>query len=184
MEALLEFLPLIIFFVVYKFVDIYWATAALIVCSALQVLYFVVRKQPVPKKHLVLFGLMAGFGGLTIFLQNDLFLKWKVTIVYLLFAAALLIYDKVLNQNLLKKILEEAFDAPQQVWRKLNYAWVGYFLFFAGSNIYVAYNFDQETWVQYKVFGLTILMFVGLIFTIVNLYKYIRPEEESSENKE
>lgn len=183
MHALLEYIPLIIFFVVYKFVDIYWATGALIATSALQILFFIVRKQPVPKRNWVFFALIAVFGSLTIFFHDDTFLKWKVTIINGIFAAALLISDFVFKKNLIKEFLQEALTLPEPIWRKLNLAWVAFFLICGGLNIYIAFNFDQETWVNFKVFGLTALTFVFAIGSIFSLYKYLpQDDEEQSEN--
>jgi len=96
MHAFLEYIPLVIFFVIYSLIDIYWATASLIVTSALQIVYFVVKRQPVPTKNWIFFAIIAVFGGLTIFLHDDAFIKWKVTIINLLFAATLIISNQFL----------------------------------------------------------------------------------------
>lgn len=181
MHALLEYIPLIIFFVVYKFVDIYWATGALIATSALQILYFIVRKQPVPKRNWVFFALIAVFGSLTIFFHDDLFLKWKVTIINGIFAITLLVSDYVFKKNLIKEFLKEALTLPETIWRKLNLAWVAFFSLCGGLNIYIAFNYDQETWVNFKVFGLTALTFIFAIGSIFSLYKYLPKDEEEEQ---
>lgn len=183
MHAFLEYIPLILFFVVYKFADIYWATGSLIIASILQILYYFIKKEKVPTKTWVLFGLITVFGGLTIFLQDDLFLKWKVSIINWLFAVALIISRYVFNKNIIKNMLDESMELPEKVWSNLNLSWAGFFTFCGAINIYIAFNFEQETWVNFKVFGLMGLTFVFAITSIMSLYKYL-PQEEDSESKE
>ena len=178
MHALLEYIPIIIFFIFYKFADIYWATGSLIVTSALQILYFLAKKQPIPKRNLVFFGLMLVFGTLTIAFQDDAFLKWKVTIINALFALTLIVSNNFFNKNLIKEMLGEALELPENVWCKLNNAWALFFAFCGGLNIYIAYNFDLETWVNFKVFGLMAMTFIFAIVSIMALSKYLPKDEE------
>jgi intracellular septation protein len=183
MHAFLEYIPLVIFFVFYKFADIYWATASLIVASALQMGYFLIKKQPIPKRNLVFFGLIAIFGGLTIYMQDETFLKWKVTIIQGFFATALIVSQTVFNKNIIKEFLGEALTLPEDIWNKLNMAWAMFFAICGLLNWYIAFNFSLETWVNFKVFGLTILTFVFAIGSVMSLYKYMpnEPEEEKQE---
>ncbi|WP_281557222.1 septation protein A [Thalassomonas sp. RHCl1] len=176
MHAIFEYLPLVIFFIFYKVFDIYWATASLIATSALQILYYFVKRQPVPTRNWVFFGLIAVFGGLTIFLHDDAFLKWKVTLINGFFALALLVSQYVFKKNLIKQFLSEALTLPEGVWNKLNLAWAMFFALCGILNIYVAFNFEQETWVNFKVFGLTGLTFVFAIGSIISLHKHL-PED-------
>ncbi|WP_448568507.1 septation protein A [Thalassotalea ganghwensis] len=181
MHAFLEYIPIIIFFVFYKFADIYWATGALIVTSALQILYFLIKKKPIPKRNLVFFVLMLVFGTLTIAFQDDAFLKWKVTIINALFAITLIISNSFFKKNLIKEMLSEALVLPEKIWQKLNNAWALFFAFCGGLNIYIAYNFDLETWVNFKVFGLMAMTFIFAIISIMALSKYL-PKDEDDEN--
>lgn len=178
MQAVFEYIPLIIFFVVYKFVDIYWATGALIIGAALHILYFIARKEKVPTKNWIFFGIIAVFGGLTIFLHDDTFIKWKVTIINLFFASALLVSNHIFKKNLLKQFLGEALTLPEKIWTKLNLSWALFFTFVGILNLYVAFNYEQETWVNFKVFGLTGLTFVFAISSIMALYKHLPQDEE------
>lgn len=180
MHAVFEYIPLIIFFIVNKFADIYWATGSLIVTSALQMLYYVVKKEKIPTRHLVVFGLVTIFGGLTIFFHNDAFIKWKVTIINGFFALALLVSYYVFKKNLIQQFLGEALTLPKPVWAKLNLAWAFFFAFCGALNLYVAFNFELETWVNFKVFGLTGLTFVFAISSVLFLYKYMPQEDEKS----
>jgi len=181
MHAVFEFIPLIIFFIFYKFVDIYWATGSLIVTSAIQILYFVIRKEKVPTKYWVFFGIIALFGSLTILLHDDAFIKWKVTVINVFFAFGLLVSQYAFKKNLIKQFLGEALTLPENIWSKLNLAWAAFFTLCGLLNLYIAFNFSQETWVNFKVFGLTGLTFVFAIGSIMSLYKYLPQEGEKSD---
>ncbi|WP_448556630.1 septation protein A [Thalassotalea montiporae] len=184
MQALFEYVPLILFFVVYKFYDIYAATGVLIVGALLHIMYFILTKQKVPAKNWIIFGLIAGFGGLTIFLQDDTFLKWKVTIINGFFAIALLISNYVFKKNLIKQLMAEALELPEKIWAKLNLSWAGFFAFCGALNAYVAFNFSQEVWVNFKVFGLMGLTFAFAIGTIIAVHKHLPQDDADSTAKE
>jgi len=183
MHAFLEYIPLVIFFIFYKFADIYWATGSLIVASAIQIAYFLIKKQPIPKRNLVLFGLIAVFGGLTIYMHDDTFLKWKVTIIQGIFAISLLVSQKVFNKNIIKEFLGEALTLPENIWNKLNLAWAIFFAICGLLNWYIAFNFSLETWVNFKVFGLTALTFIFAIGSVLSLYKYMPDEHAQTKKK-
>jgi len=183
MHAFLEYIPLIIFFVFYKFSDIYWATGSLIVASAIQIAYFLIKKQPIPKRNLIFFGLIAIFGGLTIYMHDDTFLKWKVTIIQGIFAIALIVSQKVFNKNIIKEFLGEALTLPEHIWNRLNLAWALFFALCGFLNWYIAFNYSLETWVNFKVFGLTAMTFIFAIGSVFSLYKYMPEEQEESEQK-
>ena len=177
MHAIFEYIPLIIFFIVNKYADIYWATGSLIITSALQILYYVIKKEPIPTRNWIFFGLIAVFGGLTIFLHDDAFIKWKVTIINVFFALALLVSYYGFKKNIIKQFLGESLTLPDPIWVKLNLAWAMFFAFLGALNLYVAFNFDLETWVNFKVFGLTGITFVFAIGSIFSLYKYLPKED-------
>ena len=183
MQLFLEYFPLFIFFIINSLAGIYWATASLIVAAFIQILYFKLKKQKIPAKQWIIFGLVVVFGGLTIYLQNDAFLKWKVTIINAFFAVALLVSNHLFKKNIIKEFLGESLKLPENIWSKLNFTWAMFFLFCAALNYYVAFNFDLDTWVNFKVFGLTGLMFVFSITSILALYKYL-PLEESDEEQQ
>ncbi len=177
MKQLIDFIPLIVFFVLYKFYDIYVATGALIVATAIQIglTYFLYKK--VEKMQLITFVMVAIFGGMTIFLQDDNFIKWKVTIVYAVFAIGLLVTD-LMGKPLIKGMLGSEITLPDRVWRTVNWMWVGFFTAAALLNIYIAFSLPLDVWVNFKVFG---LLAATLLFTIVTgayIYKHL-PKEES-----
>jgi len=183
MKALLEYLPLVIFYVVWKFADLYWATGSLIVTSALQILYYVIQKKPVPTRNWVFFGLIAVFGGLTIFMHDDAFLKWKVTIINEFFAIALLVSHYIFKKNIIKQFLGESLTLPDNIWTRLNFAWAMFFATCGLLNLYIAFNFELDVWVNFKVFGLTGLTFIFAIGSVFSLYKYMPQDEEENKNE-
>jgi intracellular septation protein len=182
MHAVFEYIPLVIFYVVWKFADLYWATGSLIVTSALQILYYVIQRKPIPMKNWVIFGLIAVFGGLTIVMHDDTFLKWKVTIINEFFAIALLVSHYIFKKNIIKQFLGESLTLPEKIWSKLNLSWALFFALCGLLNLYIAFNFDQVVWVNFKVFGLTGLTFVFAIASVFSLYKYMPKDEVENTN--
>jgi len=181
MHLFLEYLPLIIFFVVNKFADFYWATGSLIITTALQLGFYRFKKEKIPTRHWVIFTLVLVFGGLTIYLHDDTFIKWKVTIINLFFSVALIVSNYAFNKNIIREFLGESLTLPDNIWSRLNIAWAVFFAFIAALNYYVAFNFELDTWVNFKVFGLTGLMFLFSITSILFLYKYMPNEETDKE---
>ncbi|AWB67718.1 septation protein A [Saccharobesus litoralis] len=183
MKTFLEYLPLIAFFAVYKTVDIYWATASLIATSALQIAYDYYLHKSVQKRHLIFFGIALLMGTLTIAFQDDTFIKWKVTVVNFAFALGILISSKVFNKNPLKAMLGNELKLPSTLWDKLAYAWTGFFLFCGALNLYIAYNFSQAFWVNFKVFGLTGLTLIFTVITIALLYPHLPKDPKNSDDE-
>ncbi|MEH0665770.1 septation protein A [Vibrio scophthalmi] len=181
MKQLLDFIPLIIFFALYKMVDIYAATGALIVATAIQIAitYFVYKK--VEKMQLITFVMVAVFGGMTIFLHDDNFIKWKVTIVYAVFAIGLAV-SHAMGKSAIKGMLGKEITLPDSVWAKVTWAWVGFFAFCAALNIYVAYELPLDVWVNFKVFGLLAATFGFTLITGVYIYKQMPKDESNTSN--
>jgi intracellular septation protein len=181
MQLFIEYFPLLVFFIINSIAGIYWATGSLIVAAFVQIFYYKFKKEKIPAKQWIIFGLIVVFGGLTIYLQNDAFLKWKVTIINAFFAAALLISNTLFKKNIIKEFLSESLSLPENIWSRLNLAWALFFLFCSGLNYYIAFNYALDTWVNFKVFGLTGLMFLFSITSILFLYKYLPIEEDENE---
>lgn len=178
MKPLLDFIPLIIFFALFKISGIYVATGALIVATIIQVIvtYFLFKK--VEKMQLITFAIVLVFGSLTLIFHNDEFIKWKVTILYTLFAVGLFVSDKM-GKPLLKNMLGKELTLPDEVWKKLNLAWCVFFLICALSNIYVAFWLPLSVWVNFKVFGLLVATLVFALGTGAYIYRHMPAEEES-----
>ncbi|MGL5949727.1 MAG: septation protein A [Aeromonas sp.] len=177
MQQLLEFIPLIVFFAVYKLVDIYAATGALVLVTGLQLLYSWVRHRRVEKMQLFTFVLVGFFGALTVFFHDDSFIKWKVTAVNALFAVGLLVSRYGFGKNMLKTMLGKELSAADAAWDRVNLAWAGFFTCCGVANIYVAFYMAQEVWVNFKVFGLLGMTLLFTLATVAYLYRHL-PEEQ------
>ncbi len=177
MKQFLDFLPLIVFFAFYKLYDIYVASGALIVATALALVFTWFKYRKIEKMTLLTFLMVLVFGTLTLVFHNDLFIKWKVTIIYCLFALALLISQLVLKKPLVQRMLGKELTLPDKVWNNLNLAWAVFFLACGLANIYVAFWLPQSVWVNFKVFGLTALTLVFTLLSGVYIYRHM-PEEQ------
>ncbi|MEN4240151.1 septation protein A [Serratia marcescens] len=177
MKQFLDFLPLIVFFAFYKLYDIYVASGALIVATALALVFTWVKYRKVEKMTLITFLMVLVFGTLTLVFHNDLFIKWKVTVIYALFALALLISQWVLKKPLVQRMLGKELTLPDKVWSNLNLAWSVFFLACGLANIYVAFWLPQSVWVNFKVFGLTVLTLVFTLLSGIYIYRHM-PEEQ------
>ncbi|MFI8416975.1 septation protein A [Serratia sp. NPDC078593] len=177
MKQFLDFLPLIVFFAFYKLYDIYVASGALIVATALALVFTWFKYRKVEKMTLITFLMVAVFGTLTLVFHNDLFIKWKVSIIYALFALALLVSQLILKKPLIQRMLGKELTLPDRVWNNLNLAWAVFFLVCGLANIYVAFWLPQSVWVNFKVFGLTALTLVFTLLSGVYIYKHM-PEEQ------
>ena len=168
MQLLFDFLPIIAFFIAYKLADIYVATLVLIVAVLIQSGIQWVRTRKLNTMHLISAGLVLVFGGLTLAIHDKSFIMWKPTIVNWLFAAGFLASQsrafggKPLVQRLMGSA-DAGIELPDASWRHLNLMWVGYFVVLGIANLYVFRNFDEDTWVNFKLFGmlgLTVLFVV------------------------
>ncbi|VEA66145.1 Probable intracellular septation protein A [Serratia plymuthica] len=177
MKQFLDFLPLIVFFAFYKLYDIYVASGALIVATALALVFTWIKYRKVEKMTLITFLMVLVFGTLTLVFHNDLFIKWKVTVIYSLFALALLISQLVLKKPLVQRMLGKELTLPDKVWSNLNLAWAVFFLICGLANIYVAFWLPQSVWVNFKVFGLTALTLVFTLLSGIYIYRHM-PEEQ------
>ncbi|WP_199636042.1 septation protein A [Serratia sp. PAMC26656] len=177
MKQFLDFLPLIVFFAFYKLYDIYVASGALIVATALALVFTWIKYRKVEKMTLITFLMVLVFGTLTLVFHNDLFIKWKVTVIYTLFALALLISQLVLKKPLVQRMLGKELTLPDKVWSNLNLAWAVFFLLCGLANIYVAFWLPQSVWVNFKVFGLTALTLVFTLLSGIYIYRHM-PEEQ------
>ncbi|MFZ9967469.1 MAG: septation protein A [Steroidobacteraceae bacterium] len=167
MQLIIEFIPVIAFFVAYKLADIYVATAVLIVAVVLHSAIQWIRTRTVSKMQLISAGLVLVFGGLTLAIRDEAFIMWKPTIVNWLFAVAFLAsqYRMFGGQPIVRRLMEGAESGlrlPEQAWIRLNYAWVIFFAALGAANLYVFQHFSESTWVNFKLFGL-----LGLTFLFV-----------------
>ena len=181
MKQLIDFLPLIAFFVGYKFYDIYVATAAIIVATIIQIIATKLIWKKVEKVHLITLAVVVVFGSLTLLFHNDLFIKWKVTVIYLILAGVLIIGQLIFKKPLLQELLGKDLTLSANIYMKLGYAWAIFFSACGIVNIYYAFYTPLETWVNFKVFGLTIATFVFAILQAVYIFKHLPKETNPTE---
>jgi intracellular septation protein len=154
MQLLIDFFPIIVFFVAYKLYGMYVATAAIIVAMAAQIAYQWVRHRKVSTMLLVSGLLVALLGGITLALRDPLFIQWKPTIVNWLFAGAFLGSQLFGDKTLTERVMGHAIELEAALWRQLNVMWVINFVVLGAANLFVLYNFDEATWVNFKLFGM------------------------------
>ena len=164
MQALFDFLPLAIFLAAYLYGGIYIATGALMAAMIASVIVQYARQRTVSTMLLTSTVLVVIFGGITLVLRNPIFFQWKPTIVNLLFAGAFLGSQIIGQKTLTERMMGHAIELDDSLWRQLNLLWVGTFVFLAIANLVVLYNFDEQTWAFFKVFGS-----LGITFAMVLL---------------
>lgn len=178
MRQLLDFIPLIVFFIVYKKVDIFYASGALMIATALSMLAIYLIYKKIEKSSLITLVIVIIFGGLTLIFHSDLFIKWKVTVIYAIFSLALLVSQYFTQKPLIKRMLGKEIHLANEIWHKLNLSWAIFFAICALVNIYVAFWLPQDVWVNFKVFGLTAVTLIFTILSMVYIYKHLPKEQK------
>jgi intracellular septation protein len=164
LKLALDFAPLVAFFVAYKVGGVYWATGIIIALTVLSLIIGYVMTSQIAKFPLFSGILITVMGGLTLYLQNDVFVKMKPTVANIIFAA-ILGGGLLTNRMFLKDLLGSAIVLPKAAWRSLTWRWVIFFLLLAGLNEYVWRTMSEATWVNFKVFG---LMGLTMLFALAN----------------
>ncbi|RXS42045.1 septation protein IspZ [Idiomarina sp. 29L] len=178
MALLLEYIPIIAFFVFYKMADIYVATGVLMAGTVVQLLGLKLLRQPLTTRHWVLLAVVMVFGAVTLLLRDDWFIKVKVSVVYVAIALLLLggLFWK--KRSPIQSMMGKDIKLPDAAWLKLTYAWIVFCLALAALNLYIAEFWSQEAWVNFKVFG---ILGITLVFTIgTGLYMYRHASEEEN----
>ena len=173
MKFLFDIFPVVLFFIAYKLSDIFVATAVAIAATFVQIGWVWVRHRKVEPMLWVSLAIIAVFGGATLLLRDETFIKWKPTVLYWLFGLALLVADHGFNKNLIRAMMGSQIVLPERIWTRLNQSWVGFFVVMGLLNLYVAYNFATDTWVNFKLFGSTGLMLVFILGQAAFLSKYV-----------
>jgi intracellular septation protein len=179
MKLLLDFFPIVLFFIAYKFKGIYVATSVAIAVTLLQVGYLWWRQRKVETMHLVTLGLIIVLGGATLYLHDEQFIKWKPTVVNWLFGTGFLLSQFVGNKPLIQRMLANNLTLPPAVWSRLNFSWAMFFWILGAVNLFVVYNFDTEVWVNFKLFGMLGLTLAFALLQAAFLARYL-PEANST----
>lgn len=210
MKFLFDFFPLILFFAVYKYgtgneaaavalaetwlgglvsggkiiasqAPIMLATVVGIIATVLQVGYLLVRRRKVDTMLWVSFFVIVVFGGATIYFHDETFIKWKPTMLYWIFAAALFVSQVFLKNNLMRKVMHEALPLPEAIWPRVGFQWMGFLFFLGALNLvmaFVVFKNDTSAWVNFKVFGMTAIFFLFSVGQAMMLVKHV-PQEEA-----
>ena len=177
MKLLFDLFPVIVFFVTFKIAGIYTATAVAIAATCMQIAWVWIRHRKVDTMLWISLGVIGVFGGATLLLQNETFIKWKPTVLYWLFAAILLGGTMLFRKNLIRSMLAEKVALNDRGWHTLNLSWIGFFTFMGLLNLYVAYSYSTDIWVNFKLFGGLGLTLVFVLLQGVFLAKHIVEEK-------
>ena len=171
-KILFDLLPIFLFFIAYKVAGIYAATAVAMIATLSQMAWLWWRERHLEFMHIMTLVLILVLGSATLLLHNPMFIKWKPTAVYWLFAIAFAVSQYVGKESLLKKAMGKQLQLPQTIWFKLNLSWVCFFLLLGTLNIIVAYHASENTWVNFKLFGTTSLTILFVLGQAIRLNKY------------
>lgn len=177
MKFLFDLLPVILFFVAFKFAGIYVATGIAIATTITQVIWMWLRHRKVEPMQWVSLAIIVVFGGATMLLHDETFIKWKPTALYWLFGITLFVAELVFDKNLIRAMMEKQMALPDTLWRAVNFSWALFFLAMGGLNLVIAYHFSTDTWVDFKLFGGMGLMVVFIVVQSLWLAKYIKQDE-------
>lgn len=204
MKFFFDLLPVILFFVTYKLAKgspdgavelarpwlgdaisaaqtpILVATAVAILATAGQVLWLMARGKKVDLMLWVSLGIISVFGGATLLFHDPTFIKWKPTVLYWLFAVVLLVASVFFNRNLIRALMQAQMELPASLWAQINGAWIGFFTLMGFVNLYVAYSYSEEAWVNFKLYGFTGMM---LLFVLIQAAWMSRHMDTGKESK-
>jgi intracellular septation protein len=179
MKLLLDFFPIILFFAAFKLWGIYVATGVAIAATVAQIAWLRFKTGKVEPMQWLSLGIIVVFGGATILAHDETFIKWKPTVLYWMMGAALAAGLLFFRKNLLKSLMGSQLELPDAAWRVMNWSWVGFFALMGVLNLWVAFNFDTDTWVNFKLFGGLGLMALFVIAQAFYLGRYVKDPKEA-----
>ena len=173
MKLLLDFFPIILFFVAFKLQGIYVATAVAIVATLAQMAWVRHRYGRIEASQWLGLGLVVVFGGATLLAHDETFIKWKPTVLYAVMALALWGSWYLAGKNFIRTLMQKQLELPDSVWLNLMHSWAGFFSLMAVLNIYIAYQFDTDTWVNFKLFGGMGMMLLFVLLQALMLGRHL-----------
>ena len=205
MKILFDFLPIALFFGMFKYAEankdwaagtatdwvgfmvsggvvgaaeapVLLATVVVIIATLAQIVWLKLRGRKVDLMLWVSLGLVTALGSATIYFHSENFIKWKPTVLYWVMGGSLLVGQLVFGKNGVKSLMGAQMSLPEAVWRKVNFSWVGFFAVMGVINLWVAYNFPTSTWVNFKLFGSMGLMLLFILIQAFFLNKHIKPD--------
>ena len=181
MKFLFDLFPVILFFIAFKFEGIYFATAVAIGATFLQIGVLALLKRRIEPMLWVSLAIIVIFGGATLALRDETFIKWKPTVLYWLFGAVLAGSALFFRRNLMRSMLAAQVQLPEAAWARLNWSWVGFFAFMGVANLLVAFNFTTDQWVNFKLFGGIGLMLLFVLGQALFLARHLQEEKPQEE---
>jgi intracellular septation protein len=186
MKVLFDFFPVLAFFIAYYLPDdraqaIYIATAVAIAAACIQVTAYWLYKKQVEKMHVITLLIILLLGGATLLFQDKRFFMWKPTAVNWLFALAFLGSEFIGKKNMVQRMMDHAISVPGNVWMVLNRSWIIFFITMGMLNLYVAYTFEENIWVNFKLFGILGCTLIFAIGQAVYLSRYMTEVNEEKE---
>ena len=169
--------PLIIFFIANAKFNLFVATGAFMVAVIIAMVASYMVTRHVPMMTIVTAIVVVVMGTFTLILHDETFIKWKPSVLYWLFACVLGASELLFHKNLIRKMMGEQIQLPDAAWKKLNFSWIGFFACMGFVNLYVAFNFSTDTWVNFKLFGGMGLMLAFVIGQALFLAKYVEQKE-------
>lgn len=181
MKVFFDLFPVILFFIGFKFYGIFVATAIAIATTLALIIYAKIRHGKIEKMLLINGAIITVLGGITLLLHDQTYIMWKPTVLYWLLAAVLLISNLFFKKNFIQQMMGKMLNPPATIWSRLNMIWVAFLVALGFLNLYVAFNYSLDTWVNFKLFGVTALLFLFMIGQIVALRKYMIEPTESEQ---
>ena len=179
MKLLLDFFPIVLFFVAFKVWDIYVATGVAIAATIVQIGWLKYSTGKIEPMQWLSLGIIVVFGGATILAHDETFIKWKPTVLYWLMGGALAAGLLLFRKNLLKSLMGAQLELPDHAWRAMNWSWTGFFAVMGVLNLWVAYSFDTDTWVNFKLFGGLGLMALFVVGQAFYLGRFMKDPKEA-----
>ena len=183
MKQLLEFIPLVLFFITYKMFGVREAAIVLVIATIIQMVVLKLKYDMIEKQQKIMAIAVVFFGLLTAYFNEIKYLQWKVTIINALFAIVLLVAQFQFNTPLVKKLLGKEIQLPDNVWNKLNVGWAGFFILCMLVNIYISQNMSEDAWVDFKSFGLLGMTFVATIVSGAYIYRYLPKDDQKNDGE-
>lgn len=181
MQAALDFFSVFLFFIAFQFYGIYVATTVGIIASGLQAIIYRLVKKQWDYKQIITFVIFAFFGGLTLYFHNPIFVKWKPSIIFWIFAIIILFTHFFMEKPIMQRLLEPAFEKHQPsahyIWHRINLAWSVFFVLLGSLNLYIAYYYSNAAWVNFKFYGILGAIFVFSLLQSIYLAKHMQEKK-------
>jgi intracellular septation protein len=172
MQVIIDLLPVILFFIAYKKAGIFVATSVAIISTLVLMLVVWLKRGKIDKMLMINGAVITVLGGITLLLHDKTYIMWKPTVIYWIGALVLLSSRYIFQNNLIARMLGKIIAPPNNVWDKLNLCWVLFLVGLGSLNLYVAFHYDENAWVNFKLFGTTSIMFIFIISQVFVLKDY------------